>query len=114
MWQGTLLTQLKIWHIWDTIRFRRQEASWHHLVWHKLKILRYAHHQCLVCLGRISTLDRLASFGLQVKNHCYLCVGGLETVNHLFVHYPYSASVLLHLASLLDLYARHGSWLEIC
>ncbi|XP_074362064.1 uncharacterized protein LOC141702266 [Apium graveolens] len=36
----TSIRKLKVWHIWDIIRYRSLEAPWHHLVWHKLRVLR--------------------------------------------------------------------------
>lgn len=112
LWGNMAITKVKPWHIWDTIRHRRIEAPWHHLVWHKLKILRYAYHQWLVCLGRTPTLDRLSSFGLHVPVHCYLCVGGLETIDHLFLHCTFSASVLAALGTHLHLTIRRNNWLD--
>lgn len=80
LWAGTPIYKINTRRIWDAIRFKLLEIPWHHLVWHKLKINRYVHHQWLVCHGRLSTFQRLASLGLDVLQYCILCVGVLNAL----------------------------------
>lgn len=48
----------------------------------------------MVCLDRLPTLSRLASFGIEVDTACLLCVGGVEHSDHLFLQCIYSHHVL--------------------
>lgn len=102
-----------IWHIWDSIRHNRETVTWHKAVWHRLSIPRYAHHLWLICHGRIYTLHRLASLGLEVIDCCHLCVGGRESLDHLFLFCTYSNQVVAHLGTLLGLPYHAFSWQEL-
>lgn len=75
-------------------------GSQHLCIWHKLRIVRYAHVQWLSCHGRLNTLARLASFGINLMQDCTICVGGMEHIDHLFVTCTYSSYVMHHLANL--------------
>ena len=44
----------------------------------------------LLCHGRLSTMDRLLMFGMDVDPQCCLCVGGMETAHHIFISCDYS------------------------
>ena len=57
----------------------------------------------MLCHNRLPTLHRLASFGIDLLQHCYLCVGGVETTTHLFLSCSYSSYVLTSLANLLSI-----------
>lgn len=78
IWDDRPISKTKIGHIWNSIRHKMPMVSWYKGVWHSLAIPRYAHHLWLVCHGRLNTLQRLASFGLEVNDCCYLCVGGMS------------------------------------
>lgn len=41
-------------------------------------------------LNRLPTRSRLASWGLQISTDCCLCVGSVETRDHLFLHFPFA------------------------
>ncbi|XP_074342977.1 uncharacterized protein LOC141680739 [Apium graveolens] len=90
LWAGIHAVKIKTWNIWDSIRNRGAEIHWDLAVWHKLTIYRYAHHQWVACHGRLPNFARLARFGIAFSQICYLCIGGLETDNHLLRHCPYS------------------------
>ncbi|KAL8132672.1 hypothetical protein AgCh_008233 [Apium graveolens] len=109
----TSIRKLKAWHIWDTIRYRSLEAPWHHLVWHKLRVLRYDHVQWLVCWKRLPTHDRLLGFGLQVLPHCFLCVGGVESHDHQFASCTYTAFILRGIAKCLGVNWISGTWFDL-
>lgn len=113
IWDGRPVSKIKIWYIWDSIRHKVPTVSWYKGVWHRLAIPRYAHHLWLVCHGRINTLKCLASFGLEVLDCCYLCVGGHESLDHLLLHCTYSYQVLASLGTLLGLPHQASSWLEL-
>lgn len=110
-WNDTPLHKTKAWHTWNAVRFKLPEVHWHNLVWHKLHVERYAHHQWLICLGKIATLHRPASFGLDVLPHCLLCVGGVETYDHLFTTCAYSKFILDSIARNLHLLRAKENWM---
>ncbi|KAL8091470.1 hypothetical protein AgCh_033904 [Apium graveolens] len=58
-WDGCDALKTKTWHIWNSIRFKGDLVPWHRVVWHRLRINRYAHHQWHSCHGRLHTLARL-------------------------------------------------------
>lgn len=107
------MNRLKTRNILDSIRHRQPQIDWHYTVWHRLNINRYAHLQWLSCLGRLNTLQRLASFGMDVIDHCYLCVGGREDTNHLFLHCPYSNFILRKISKKLGLILNNQTWLHL-
>ncbi|KAK1371319.1 hypothetical protein POM88_037411 [Heracleum sosnowskyi] len=115
LWEGTDLRKIRTWHIWDSIRYKLPEVPWHSFVWHKLKVVRYAHFMWVACHGRLSTLHRLASFGLDILPHCLFCAGGLETLDHILVSCPYSSYILRNLATLVhvDITTEFASWLDL-
>lgn len=84
--------------------------QWHQAVWHKLKVNRYAHHQWLLSHGRLNTLARLARFGIELDQQCFLCIGGRETDNHLFLHCSFSWHVLSSCLSLFNLGVTSHTW----
>lgn len=110
LWGNLLLSKVKMWHIWDSIRLRFPEIPRYKWVWHKLKILRYAHQEWLLCLSHLPTLGRLTSSGITTLQHCYLCVVGLQTHNHLFTSCPYSHYILEKLSGMLRVPLVEGSW----
>lgn len=66
---------------------------WADIVWFKPRIPRWAFIMWLVCWGRLSTKDRILSWGLVVDPICVLCRGGTESHSHLFFECPFSALV---------------------
>ncbi|KAK1394809.1 hypothetical protein POM88_013865 [Heracleum sosnowskyi] len=112
LWNDTPIRKITTSHIWDAIRFKLPEVPWHHLIWHKLKVTRYAHHAWLICLNRLPTFNRLLAFGLNVSPHCLLCVGGLENRDHLFASCAFSRFVLQALATRLHL-SVPSTWMNL-
>ncbi|XP_074342980.1 uncharacterized protein LOC141680742 [Apium graveolens] len=109
---GIHAIKIKTWNIWDSIRNRGAEIRWDLAVWHKLTIYRYAHHQWVACHGRLPNFAHLARFGIAFSQICYLCIGGLETDNHLLRHCPYSVFVLWKIRTLLHVHILGDSWLH--
>lgn len=112
LWDGIQFKKLKIWNIWDNIRWRLPKVPWYNLVWHRLQIYRYAHIEWLVCLNRLPTFDRLKSFGMDVTNQCLLCIQGDETRDHLFINCTYSKFILGKLASEMGIDSNYTTWLD--
>jgi hypothetical protein len=44
-------------------------------------------------MGRILTVDNLRRRGFYLANWCCLCKMNEETINHLFIHYEYTADL---------------------
>lgn len=104
--------KIKAWHIQDSIRFRAPSFAWHKLVWHRLKIVRYAHLKWQVCLDRLPTLSRLLSFEMVLDMTCFLSINRLKDLEHLFFNCHYSHHVLVALMNKLHTQVTGDSWLE--
>ncbi|KAK1364951.1 hypothetical protein POM88_040512 [Heracleum sosnowskyi] len=115
LWDGVSLHKVRTRHIWDSIRFKLPEVSWHKFVWHKLHISRYAHDMWLACHGRLNTFHRVASFGINIPQHCLLCAGGIETLDHLLVSCPFSSFILHRFTSMVhnSSNADFSTWLGL-
>lgn len=113
LWAGIKLHKVRTWHIWEEIRFKLPKIHWHGYVWHKLRITRYAHHEWIVCHGRLHTMNRLASFGLDIMQNCFMCIRGQEDLNHLLITCDYSSYVLQRLATLAGTTAQASTWIEL-
>lgn len=69
---------------WSAIRTKAPEAPWHAMVWHKGLVPRWAFILWVTILGRLTTRDRLRSWGVTLDSGCVLCDGGMESHDHLF------------------------------
>ncbi|WOH03288.1 hypothetical protein DCAR_0622684 [Daucus carota subsp. sativus] len=96
--------------IWDSIRRRTAVTPWWKAVWFKHGIPRFRTHSWLLCLGRLGTLDRLDNWNITDTTLCYLCVGGVESHNHLFLHCPYASFTLGHLLHSITTITIPPSW----
>ena len=97
LWNGKPKPLVSIKWIWESIRSHDDIVPWFHAVWFKHGIPRFRTHSWLLCLGRLGTLDRLDHWHITTTTTCYLCVGGAENHDHLFLHCHYSHYVLMHL-----------------
>lgn len=79
--------------IWNYTRERRQPSTWTSLVWHAASVSKQAITSWLFMLNRNPTMDRLLSWGLDVKCTCLLCGLLQESRDHLFFECVYSAEV---------------------
>lgn len=113
LWDGIPLHKVKARNIWNSIRSSSPQVVWHKFVWHRFRIIRYAHLEWILCHGRLPTLHRLASFGLDVLQLCHLCVGGIETDSHLFITCHYSSFILNKLAGLISFGYVGANWVEV-
>ncbi|KAG7583371.1 Reverse transcriptase zinc-binding domain [Arabidopsis suecica] len=75
---------------WEILRPRDAEKDWAPLVWFKGSTPKHAFHLWVTNLNRLPTRSRLASWGLQISTDCCLCVGSVETRDHLFLHCPFA------------------------
>lgn len=113
LWNDHNLSKIKACHTWDVIRFKLPRITWFKWVRNKLSIARYAHLEWMVCLDRLPTLSRLASFGIDITTSCFLCAGGNEHLDHLFLNCPYSNHVLQNIAGRLRTTIAGNTWLEL-
>ena len=93
-WDSIAGSNVTVRIIWDTIRQHGHMVPWFFAVWFKQGIPRYRLHSWLVCKERLGTLDRLDHWDLTPTLQCYLCISGLESHSHLFIHCPYTSYIL--------------------
>lgn len=75
---------------WLAIRTTNSEVVWCPLVWFNKHVLRWSFILWVALLGRLSTKDRLQSWGIAMDSNCVLCHGGVEDHNHLFFYCSFS------------------------
>ncbi|CAA7035796.1 unnamed protein product [Microthlaspi erraticum] len=78
---------------WDSIHPSPPTIPWTQSVWFKDRIPKHAFILWLAMRDRLSTRDRLRSWGLNVPTNCLLCNAVPETRNHLLVECAYSTEV---------------------
>ena len=110
LWEGRACPLVNVRWIWDSIRRRTAVTPWWKAVWFKHGIPRFRTHSWLLCLGRLGTLDRLDNWNITDTTLCYLCVGGVESHNHLFLHCPYASFTLGHLLHSITSITIPPSW----
>ena len=98
-WEDIKASKVNTRVIWESVRTHREELQWHESVWFKNGITIYIFHSWLLCHGKLNTLDRLHKWGVTPDIHCYLCAGGLESHNHLFLSCYYSDYILQNIFS---------------
>lgn len=67
----------------------------------------------MLCLNQLPTLCRLHSFGIDIETSCFLCAGGHEIVDHLFVHCSLSNYILRGVCSKIHTCIQGTNWLEL-
>ncbi|CAL1385074.1 unnamed protein product [Linum trigynum] len=83
--------------VWETLRCRAQEVSWHRLIWCNSPS-RYSLIAWILHKNAIITRDKLQIWG-KIKNAlCPLCGLDIETRNHLFLQCTFTC----HVASILQ------------
>lgn len=75
---------------WLAIRTTNSEVVWCPLVWFNKHVPRWSFILWVALLGRLSTKDRLQSWGIAMDSNCVLCHGGVEDHNHLFFYCSFS------------------------
>lgn len=76
---------------WEQIRRKKPRVDWCRVVWFSQNIPRYAFITWLAIQNRLSTGDRMRSWG--ITQGCGLCGERDETRDHLFFACPYSFTV---------------------
>lgn len=88
---------------WDTLHPAGEKVPWHGVIWFTGRIPKHAFLAWIIARDRLITRDRLLRWGLLVPESCVLCVGGIETKQHLFFDYPFSKEVWSFFTSTLHL-----------
>ncbi|KAG7594616.1 Zinc finger CCHC-type superfamily [Arabidopsis thaliana x Arabidopsis arenosa] len=78
---------------WEALRPREAEKDWSKLVWFKGSTPKHAFNMWIANLDRLPTMNRLASWGLQVSTTCCLCSSNAESRDHIFLHCPFSLAI---------------------
>lgn len=75
---------------WGCLRPRGPSVVWHKIVWFSRMIPRHAMILWLAMRKRLSTLDKLAAFGITQRTRCILCEADEENHEHLFFSCSFS------------------------
>lgn len=78
---------------WNALNPPPPLVPWHSAVWFKQRIPKHAFISWLIQRQRLTTRDRLRSWGLQIPPDCLLCNNAAESIEHIFFSCPYSAEV---------------------
>lgn len=88
---------------WLTIHQPNPPVFWHEQIWFKGRIPKHAFISWILARNRMSTRDRLRSWGMNVPSECLLCAGSEESRQHLFFDCAYSFEVWSFFCSHLHL-----------
>ena len=78
---------------WEVLRCQHQKVEWADLIWNKEAIPRCSMIWWLACKNRLSTKDRLYSWGIITDNRCVLCADNEESRDHLYFGCSYTREV---------------------
>ncbi|KAI8537304.1 hypothetical protein RHMOL_Rhmol09G0013100 [Rhododendron molle] len=95
---------------WEALRNPLPKVPRAHVVWLKQGIPRWAFIMWLVCWGRLSTKDRLLSWGMRVDPLCVFCHNVHESHEHLFFHCSFSACIWGRILFLFGMSRSPGEW----
>lgn len=87
---------------WSTIRQQNSKVSWHKAIWFPKHTPHMSFVTWVAILGRLSTQDKLVSWGVASQNRCLLCSSGGESHDHLFFECPFSERVWMAVCSLIS------------
>ncbi|XVF48405.1 hypothetical protein PTKIN_Ptkin03bG0187400 [Pterospermum kingtungense] len=86
-------TKYSVSQVFDEIRPKLGLVVWSKLLWSSFSIPKHSMIAWMAFHRRLPTLDRLASWGIQVNQLCLLCQHEMETHDHLFFGCAYSKSI---------------------
>ena len=98
--------------VWKVIRTRKEKAEWHRLIWSSLTIPKHSVIAWMAILNRLTTLDRLLSWGIDTRGECYLCNEEIETRDHVFLGCHYSKEIWGMILSHCGISRVIGRWEE--
>ncbi|CAA7059505.1 unnamed protein product [Microthlaspi erraticum] len=95
---------------WQQIRNKRDNVSWHRIVWFAQGVQRFSFTVWLAVMNRLSTGDRMRTW--EFDQSCLFCGERNETRDHLYFACPYTYTVLLDLGGSLLGHAATPDWEE--
>ena len=98
--------------VWKELRQQHAKVPWHRFLWSSMSIPKHVFISWMALLNRLPTMDRLATWGLEVRGLCYFCQGELETRDHLFFGCSYSKNIWKQILQLCELNREVGFWLS--
>lgn len=110
-WSLTSNGQFTISSLWDKLRTPFPKVLWHNLVWFSGHIPKCSFITWLAIQSRLSTADRLVSFGLPLSAQCSFCPEN-ESHDHLFFNCPFSRQVWGYIQSKLHVSWTSRSWAD--
>lgn len=96
--------------MWDLLRDKGDSVHWKFLIWNSKFIPRQSFITWMLFQGRLSTRDRLASWGIISDGKCSFC-NEQETMNHLFFQCDFWALWRLILQK-CNMYRANRPWNE--
>lgn len=78
---------------WEFMRKRKQKVNWWNIVWFPQAILKQAFILWLVILNRLTTGERLVTWGFQGDTQCLFCKNGMESCDYLFFSCSFSSHI---------------------
>jgi len=90
-WKGNSRGEFSFSNCWDLMRIKYPEWPFYSITW-------FLNHcpKLSVCLvraiqGKLLTRHFLKNLGITQDNYCVLCLGSVETIDHLYFQCPFSA-----------------------
>ncbi|CAL1376155.1 unnamed protein product [Linum trigynum] len=109
-WDNRVLPRYSVKLVWKAIRESQEEVDWYKVVWGKPFSPKHSLLLWLVILNRITTKEKLQSWGLTDDSSCGLCPGGIETRDHLFSGCSYGRSVFVAVLSKFCRFPECSTW----
>lgn len=78
IWTLSKVGKFMVKSAWEGVTHKNPIQDWHSIVWFSQGAPRWSFIEWLAIWGKLSTCDRLLSWGLSVKHQCVPCVGGLD------------------------------------
>ena len=98
--------------VWKEIRQKQDKVSWARFLWSTMAIPKHTFISWMAILNRLPTMDRLNSWGMNVRGTCCHCQVEEETRDHLFFGCTYARDIWQKILQLCGLHRDVGSWEE--
>ncbi|XP_039019830.1 uncharacterized protein LOC120151446 [Hibiscus syriacus] len=96
--------------IWDLIRSKGQNISWHKIIWFPLHIPKFSLIAWMALLNKLPTRDRLPRMGISTDGICVNCSNSNETRDHLFSHCSLATDLWNSILNLNGMKTTYLSW----
>lgn len=93
---------------WEAIRIKKSRVPWFNIVWFSKKIPKHSFILWLAVQNRLSTQQRLLSWGFINTMKCGLCGANVEDMDHLFFLCSFSKSVWAEVKRLCMVNKQNG------